>query len=68
MMVVLKLPIAYLIGVVWWAVRAAPDPYEPAPLLARPEADPKRPCPWRAPRGPASPRGRSRRALAGARR
>ena len=34
MMVILKLPIAYLIGVVWWAVRAAPDPYG---RRARPE-------------------------------
>jgi hypothetical protein len=70
MMVILKLPIVYLIGVVWWAVRAAPDPYEPAPLVARPERDdPRTPCPWRAPGGPHSPRGgRSRRAVVGAHR
>jgi hypothetical protein len=33
LMLVLKLPILYLIGVVWWAVRAEPGPPEPAPLL-----------------------------------
>jgi hypothetical protein len=30
LMLVLKLPILYLIGVVWWAVRAEPQPPEPA--------------------------------------
>lgn len=53
MMFVLKLPILYLIGVVWWAVRATPDPYEPAALVAA-EPDPEDPiapaCPWRDPR------------------
>jgi hypothetical protein len=47
MMFVLKLPIAYLIGVVWWAVRAQDEPYArvvPAP----PESGP-RPCPWSRP-------------------
>jgi hypothetical protein len=33
LMLVLKLPILYLIGVIWWAVRAVPPPAEPAPLL-----------------------------------
>jgi len=33
MMFVLKLPIVYLIGVVWWAIRATPEPLEPAVLL-----------------------------------
>jgi hypothetical protein len=48
MMFVLKLPIAYLIGVVWWAIRAAPDPYEPATLVpAEPGPEPMRPCTWR---------------------
>ncbi|HET8653033.1 MAG TPA: hypothetical protein VFM13_10735 [Gaiellaceae bacterium] len=32
LMLVLKLPILYLIGVVWWAVRAEPHPSEPAVL------------------------------------
>ena len=53
MMFVLKLPILYLIGVVWWAVRATPDPYEPAALVAA-EPGPEDPiapaCPWRDPR------------------
>jgi hypothetical protein len=43
MMLVLKLPILYLIGIVWWAVRAEPRPYEPAVV-----DDPIEPipCPW----------------------
>jgi hypothetical protein len=32
LMLVLKLPIIYLIAVVWWAVRAEPRPPEPAVL------------------------------------
>ena len=42
LMLVLKLPILYLIGVVWWAVRAEPPPPEPALLPAMPEQDPPR--------------------------
>ena len=54
MIIILKLPIAYLIAVVWWA-RAAPDPYEPAALVPSPEVDQRGPCPWRASRRPLSP-------------
>ncbi len=59
LLLVLKLPIVYLIGVVWWAVRAQPDPY--APVVEVREIEPK-PCPWhRARRSPRSrgPRPRS---------
>jgi hypothetical protein len=52
MMLVLKLPIAYLIGVVWWAIRATPDPYEPAALVPGAPEEPSAPCPWRARRRP----------------
>jgi hypothetical protein len=52
MMLILKLPIVYLIGVVWWAIRAEPRPPEGAALLAAPEAD--GPSPWR--RHPVRPR------------
>jgi hypothetical protein len=52
MMLVLKLPIAYLIGVVWWAIRATPDPYEPAALVPAAPEEPSAPCPWRARRRP----------------
>ena len=52
MMLVLKLPIAYLIGVVWWAIRATPDPYEPAALVPAAPEEPSPPCPWRARRRP----------------
>jgi hypothetical protein len=66
MMLVLKLPIAYLIGVVWWAVRAEPDPYEPAALIpAEPEPEPLRPCTWNAHRRRPQPRGPSARARIG---
>lgn len=44
LMFVLKLPIAYLIGVVWWAVRSQDEPYA-AVVTALPEAEPQ-PCPW----------------------
>jgi hypothetical protein len=40
LMLVLKLPILYLIGVVWWAVRAEPEPPEPAVLPVSTDADP----------------------------
>jgi hypothetical protein len=52
LMFVMKLPILYLIGVVWWAVRATPDPYAPATLVpaALPPPSPSplavRACPW----------------------
>jgi hypothetical protein len=57
MMVVLKLPIAYLVAVVWWAVRAQPEPYAPV-VTAAPAVEPK-PCPWH--RGRRTPRGRGPR-------
>ncbi len=62
LMVVMKAPIAYLAGVVWYACKA-PDPPEPALNLAvEPESEPGPPqCPWRQPRrrpsGPRSPHG-----------
>jgi hypothetical protein len=40
LMLVLKLPILYLIGVVWWAVKAEPPPPEPALLPVASEDDP----------------------------
>jgi hypothetical protein len=49
MMVILKIPIVYLCLVVYWAVRAEPEPPEPALLRAEP-ADPVAPeprAPWR---------------------
>jgi hypothetical protein len=39
LMLVLKLPILYLIAVVWWAVRAEPRPPEPAVLPAETDPD-----------------------------
>lgn len=40
LMLVLKLPIIYLVAVVWWAVRAEPLPPEPAVLPVATDADP----------------------------
>ena len=35
LLVVLKIPVVYLCVVVWWAIRAVPDPLEGAALPAR---------------------------------
>jgi hypothetical protein len=51
LMLVLKLPILYLIGVVYWAVKAEPPPPEPALLPATEAEPPIAPVPFR-PRGP----------------
>jgi hypothetical protein len=64
MLVVLKIPIVYLGLVVWWAVRAEPQPLEGAALPARlPEPSS---CPWRPRHGrhPGPQRGYSRRVAA----
>ena len=46
MLVILKIPVVYLCAVVWWAIRAEPDPLEGAgrlaPVLAQPPG-----CDWR---------------------
>jgi hypothetical protein len=34
LMVILKIPIAYLCWVVWWAIKAEPEPEEGAPVRA----------------------------------
>ena len=34
MLVILKIPVAYLCAVVWWAIRAEPEPLEGAGRLA----------------------------------
>jgi hypothetical protein len=44
LMVVLKIPIAYLAGVIWYACKE-PQPPEPAmKVVEEPETDPR--CPW----------------------
>ena len=62
MMLVLKLPILYLIGVVWWAIRSTPDPYAPAALVpAEHDGSPRysgAPCAWHVRRRPIRPRPR----------
>jgi hypothetical protein len=55
MMVILKIPVVYLCLVVWWAVRAVPQPLEGAAAPAR-LPKPDEPCSWRRPRRP-GPRG-----------
>jgi hypothetical protein len=66
LMLVLKLPILYLVGVIWWAVRAEPRPPEPAVLPVavddgRP-ITPRRVPPRRPRRGGPHERGAQRRA------
>jgi hypothetical protein len=55
MMVILKLPILYLAGVCYWAIKAEPKPLEGARAPARLEPGPDRPS-SRRPRRP-RPRG-----------
>ena len=76
MLVVLKIPIVYLAGVVWWAIRA-----EPRAAGGEASGDdvfvPLTPCGWddwqrtrfsrRRGRGPVGPRGRSPRRVHGPR-
>jgi hypothetical protein len=73
LLVVLKIPIAYLCLVIWWAVRAEPLPEQGAPLVARVSPTDGGTCDWhrtrtrrlgrdRAPRRPAG--GHARRAYA----
>ncbi|MGZ8698077.1 MAG: hypothetical protein ACXWZ1_12065 [Gaiellaceae bacterium] len=45
MLIVLKIPVVYLCAVVWWAIRAEPDPLEGAGVVA--SVDPRPPCDWR---------------------
>jgi hypothetical protein len=59
MLVVLKLPIAYLVGVVWWAIRAEPRPLEGAGRVAQPVGSAPPDAGWRgARRRPHAPWGR----------
>jgi len=75
MLVILKIPVVYLCIVVWWAIKAEPQPLEGAGRLASleptPSRDPKGPCSWTegvARRRPIRPRGgRHVRRAAGAR-
>ena len=59
MMLVVKLPVLYLIGVVGWAVRSSPVPFEPAELVRAAHDDsphgPADPCAWRVHRRPIRP-------------
>lgn len=54
MLVILKIPVIYLSLVVWWAIRAKPEPLEPALVLVTAEVDPR--AGWRFLRGPRRPR------------
>ena len=57
MLVILKIPVVYLCWVVWWAVRAEPEPLEGAGRLVAPV--PREPdCGWRRERLERSRRGR----------
>jgi hypothetical protein len=39
MLVILKIPIAYLCAVIWWAVKAEPKPEAPASLVPTADLD-----------------------------
>ena len=59
MLVILKIPVVYLCWVVWWAVRAEPQPLEGAGRLA--PVVPRQPdCDWRRQRDARLRRGRPR--------
>ena len=68
MLVILKIPVVYLCAVVWWAIRAEPQPLEGAgrlaPLPAGPECDWRHRYGRRLRRGPV-PRGGGRLARSG---
>jgi hypothetical protein len=56
MLVILKIPVVYLCAVVWWAVRAEPEPLEGAGRLA--PVAPRLPgCDWRRRHDPIRRRG-----------
>jgi hypothetical protein len=46
MLVILKIPVVYLCWVVWWAIRAEPEPLEGAGRLV-PVTPPTPDCGWR---------------------
>ena len=65
LMFVLKLPIAYLVAVVVYAIRAKPEPEFASLVPVRPGEGPSS-CPWhRARRRPDRPRPRPHRVAAG---
>jgi hypothetical protein len=53
LMLIMKLPILYLVGVCYWAIKAEPKPLEGAIVTARLDPGPRRP-PRRRPRRPSS--------------
>ena len=59
MLAILKIPVAYLCAVVWWAVRAEPRPAEGAAVTA--SLEPPSGCDWAARRSLRKPSRRPRR-------
>lgn len=45
MLVILKIPVVYMCAIVWWAIRAEPQPLDGAERLALLEPPPS--CDWR---------------------
>jgi hypothetical protein len=48
LMLIMKIPIVYLCAVVWYAIKAAPRPPEPAARLVVPPDPPHAPSAWHA--------------------
>jgi hypothetical protein len=69
MLVVLKIPVVYLCAVVWWAIKAEPQPPAGALTVAATDARPPE-CGWRRRLrvDPSRPRGRRGGPFVGARR
>jgi len=68
LMLILKLPIAYLVGVVWYAIKAEPKPEEPAIVPAENRPGPQTPeSAARVPSRRGRPHGRPPRRPAGPR-
>lgn len=49
MLVILKIPVVYLCAVIWWAIRAEPQPQAGVAISAslEPSCGPGPPCDWR---------------------
>ncbi len=66
MLVVLKIPVVYLCAVVWWAIKAEPQPLEGVAVRSAPDPSPR--CDWRRRLKPKRPSGGRSGPVVGSRR